>query len=209
MLCVNIWLSSYSSCVWKQSRVCVLAISTTSSTPCLLQVALCYASVAGAYDRLTDPEHKKNLHVFQFLFYFSAFFALFGSHTTSFLLSAEVTPQLSCCCQSPIMLLVSLPNHPACVSPQLSCLYHSPTILLLSTPNYVGCVTPQPSCLYQSPIILLVSLPNHLAVVSPQLSCLCHSPTILLVPIPDCLACVSSSPSFCLCFTHSLSLQLV
>ncbi|DBA76897.1 TPA: hypothetical protein ACH3X1_009498 [Trebouxia sp. C0004] len=55
-------------------------------------VALCYASVAGAYERLTDPEHKKNLHVFQFLFYLSAFFALFGSHTTSFLLSAELYP---------------------------------------------------------------------------------------------------------------------
>jgi len=56
----------------------------------LLQVAAIFASVAGAYPHLIDKKHRKNIHVFQFLYYISSFFGLFGSHTTSFLLSAEV-----------------------------------------------------------------------------------------------------------------------
>ncbi len=57
---------------------------------CLLQVAAIFASCAGAYPHLIDKKHRKNIHVFQFLYYISSFFGLFGSHTTSFLLSAEV-----------------------------------------------------------------------------------------------------------------------
>ena len=56
-----------------------------------IMVALIFAAVAGAYDRLIDTHHRKNIHVFQFLYYISSFFGLFGSHTTSFLLSAEVS----------------------------------------------------------------------------------------------------------------------
>lgn len=55
-----------------------------------MQVAAIFASVAGSYNHLVDKKHRKNLHVFQFLYYISSFFGLFGSHTTSFLLSAEV-----------------------------------------------------------------------------------------------------------------------
>lgn len=55
-------------------------------------VAFIFAAVAGAYDRLIDVHHRKNIHVFQFLYYISSFFGLFGSHTTSFLLSAEMYP---------------------------------------------------------------------------------------------------------------------
>ena len=61
----------------------------------LLQVGLIFAAVAGAYERLIDMRHRKNIHVFQFLYYISSFFGLFGSHTTSFLLSAEVSCSLS------------------------------------------------------------------------------------------------------------------
>ena len=57
----------------------------------LLQVGLIFAAVAGAYDALVDVHHRANIHVFQFLYYISSFFGLFGSHTTSFLLSAEVS----------------------------------------------------------------------------------------------------------------------
>lgn len=60
----------------------------------LLQVGLIFAAVAGAYERLIDMRHRKNIHVFQFLYYISSFFGLFGSHTTSFLLSAEVSELL-------------------------------------------------------------------------------------------------------------------
>lgn len=56
-----------------------------------IMVAAIFASVAGAYDHLVDRSHRKNIHVFQFLYYISSFFGLFGSHTTSFLLSAEVS----------------------------------------------------------------------------------------------------------------------
>ncbi|KAL3162223.1 hypothetical protein ABBQ32_009926 [Trebouxia sp. C0010 RCD-2024] len=57
-----------------------------------IMVAAIFASVAGAYDHLVDRSHRKNIHVFQFLYYISSFFGLFGSHTTSFLLSAEMYP---------------------------------------------------------------------------------------------------------------------
>lgn len=56
-----------------------------------IMVALIFASVAAAYPHLIDRQHRKNIHVFQFLYYISSFFGLFGSHTTSFLLSAEVS----------------------------------------------------------------------------------------------------------------------
>ncbi|KAK9807016.1 hypothetical protein WJX72_010792 [[Myrmecia] bisecta] len=52
-------------------------------------VAAIFAFVAGFYDQLIK---KPNIHVFQFLYYFSSFWALYGSHTTSFLLAAESYP---------------------------------------------------------------------------------------------------------------------
>ena len=39
-----------------------------------------------AYDKLVE---KRHIHWFQFLYYFSSFWGLFGSHTTSFLLSGK------------------------------------------------------------------------------------------------------------------------
>ena len=57
-------------------------------SPCALQVAAIFAFVAGFYDKLIQKPH---IHVFQFMYYFSSFWALYGSHTTSFLLAAEVT----------------------------------------------------------------------------------------------------------------------
>ena len=81
---------------------------------CVLQVAAIFAACAGAYPNLIDTKHRKNIHVFQFLYYISSFFGLFGSHTTSFLLSAEVRclcmPPVSCdqcparaCCRSALV----------------------------------------------------------------------------------------------------------
>lgn len=57
-----------------------------------IMVAAIFAACAGAYPNLIDTKHRKNIHVFQFLYYISSFFGLFGSHTTSFLLSAEMYP---------------------------------------------------------------------------------------------------------------------
>lgn len=90
-----------------------------------IMVAAIFAAVAGAYDHLVDRSHRKNIHVFQFLYYISSFFGLFGSHTTSFLLSAEVSrcPQHSlmqngfvclsqCMCRC--LFMQSVQSHKAC-----------------------------------------------------------------------------------------------
>ena len=78
-----------------------------------IMVALIFAAVAGAYPELIDTKHRKNIHVFQFLYYISSFFGLFGSHTTSFLLSAEVSAYhwIACACVVPYLLVVECIVH--------------------------------------------------------------------------------------------------
>ena len=70
------------------------------------QVSAIFLCCAAAYPRLIEMNH---IHWFQFLYYFSSFWGLFGSHTTSFLLAGALSPpaiaahamSLSCASETP------------------------------------------------------------------------------------------------------------
>jgi hypothetical protein len=53
------------------------------------QVAAIFLCVAAAYPELVKPS---GIHWFQFLYYFSSFWALFGSHTTSLCAAPSTMP---------------------------------------------------------------------------------------------------------------------
>ncbi len=72
------------------------------------QVFAIFLCCAAGYQKLVMPNH---IHWFQFLYYFSSFWGLFGSHTTSFLLagaSCRPDAQSALSCQQMMSLLCTL-----------------------------------------------------------------------------------------------------
>ena len=89
--CFTISLPTCCTCNALSCMRCWRPPGTLKCVPPLAQVAAIFLCVAAAYPELVKPS---GIHWFQFLYYFSSFWALFGSHTTSLSAASSLPPAM-------------------------------------------------------------------------------------------------------------------